>query len=77
MLFVGAMSAKNWQERQTYMRICSKVTQIDLQLSQINIVLVQQTSKAIEFGEKLTQNKGYYALQGHWGRCQLKAFMHY
>jgi len=29
-------------------------------------------SKAIEFGEK-TQNKGYYAVQGHRGRYQLKA----
>jgi len=31
-------------------------------------------SKAIEFREK-TQNKGYYALQGHRGRYQSKAHM--
>jgi len=31
-------------------------------------------SKAIEVGEK-TQNKGYYAVQGHWGRYQSKARM--
>jgi len=30
--------------------------------------------KAIEFGEKM-QTKGYYTIQGHWGRYQWKARM--
>jgi len=33
-------------------------------------------SEAIEFGEK-TQNKGYYAVQGQWGRYQSKANWHF
>jgi len=33
-------------------------------------------SKAIEFGGK-TQNKGYYAIQGHRGRYQSKAHMRF
>jgi len=37
------------------------------------------TLKTIEFGEKKTQNKGYYAvqghIQGHRGRYQKKARM--
>ena len=32
-------------------------------------------SKEIEIGEKKTQNKGYYAVQGHRGRYQSKARM--
>jgi len=32
-------------------------------------------SKAIEFDEKKTQNKDYYAIQGHRGRYQSKARM--
>ena len=32
-------------------------------------------SKAIDFGEKKTQNKGFYAVQGHRGRYQSKACM--